>query len=1031
MLASSPKTRLAVPSVSVLASPWLQHSCCVGSYAGGYSNLYTFMFVFLVLLRGACVFTELIEVGQHEDANQALYDIITDSQTRRRQWSKTYEGIMLKLMELSVDLRKPHMVKEALHKYRATCMQSNVASLDEVVRYLVKLAEERTEAARSKVDQDAVAYADDLEEDAVETPETLLLEAAGNALTKERVDRQEVVPWMRFLWEVYRVGLDIVKSHSKLEVCYHEMAERAFAFCTKYKRFMEFRRLSDMLRQHLNQLIHYPRHSPNDVKITDADTLQKFLETRFTQLYAAVQLEHWQEAYRTIEDIHAIMNMSKSRPRPQHMSVYYDKLMQVFWVSGNYLYHAHALWKLYTLSVKQNRNLSAADTKTLASRLMLAALSIPVYDAQSAVLSDSYGVMSDVLGTPMSENAARHGRMASLLNYSSAAERGTLINELVAKGVANACHDELKDLLDLLEGDMAPLQFSDRTKKILAFVESNPVLAEYAMPLRRVAIYRLLEQLGRVYDVMRLSDMKRVASFATYEEVEDTALTALKTRSLAVRFDHQHQCLRFESELFSTDGMRSQLGRLARRMALASKMLTEKSLIAAETAADREVLALSFEREKAATQRRRAAIAAAKTCAKDEESRILARRALIERRKEDAERRTAEAVRQKKQAAAREMAVAERARKTAEAKRRYDEQQARESRIASGEAGRLAMSDELGGGGQGVIGGDVEGDAEREARMTKERELELKNQREMEKRVQQLALHMNYAERALRENQWDKLKDLHTKEAEYQVVQTQEMARREVSEAEARHARALVDKSCTARIMPELQKYLAVLMVRVDRDFDSWAQKERARVAAIEAQEEAERLAREEQERREAEEAERKRVEAVEAEEAERVQQETEERERLRAESGGKYVPLALRAARSGTALPVVEAPSPAIAVAKVRDGDSFGRSAPPGGDVRPRIVNSRANTGDSGAPERNGVSARPSFSSFGNRARDGQVDGTADGPGRPSSRYSAPGRDAGPPSAAKAGAGAPTPTESAPLQRRRFINSKKMAAEK
>jgi translation initiation factor 3 subunit A len=724
--------------------------------------------------------TELIEVGKVESAQQELYDIITDSQTRRRQWSKTFEGIMMKLMELSVQLRKPLMVKEALHKYRATCMQSNVSSLDEVVRYLVTLAEARTEQARASVDNASFTDTDDLEEDAMETPETLLLEAAGHSLTKERVDRQEVVPWMRFLWEVYRVTLDIVKSHSKLEPCYHEMAVRAFAFCNKYRRFMEFRRLSDMLRQHLNQLIHYPRHSPNDVKILDPDTLQKFLETRFSQLSTAVQLEHWQEAYRTIEDIHAIMNMSKTRSRPQHMSIYYDKLMQVFWVSGNYLYHAHALWKLYTLSIKQNRNLSAADSKTLASRLMLAALSIPVYDAQSAVLSDSYGVMTDVMGTPMSENAARHARMASLLNYPAAAERGPLIAELVGKGVSDACHVELKDMYDLLEGEMAPLQFAERTKVILEFVEGNPALADYAVPLRRVAIYRLLEQLGRVYDVMRLVDLKRVASFATYDEVEDTALTALKTRSLALRFDHQNQCLRFDSELFSTDSMRSQLGRLARRMALASKMLTNKSLASVETASDREVVALSVEREKASSKRRLVAIAAARKNARDEEANILARRALIERRKEDAERRTAESVRQKKLAVAREVAATERARKTAEARKRYEEQQAVEARALAGETSAIPDAGDVGSSVGVIGGGETEDDADREARMTRAREMELKNQREIEKRVQHLAQHMNHIERAIREKQWDKLKDAHVNEAESQAVQTAEMARREI-----------------------------------------------------------------------------------------------------------------------------------------------------------------------------------------------------------------------------------------------------------
>jgi translation initiation factor 3 subunit A len=899
-------------------------------------------------------------VGKVESAQQELYDIITDSQTRRRQWSKTYEGIMMKLMELSVQLRKPLMVKEALHKYRATCMQSNVSSLDEVVRYLITLAEARTEKARASVDNASFADADDLEDDAMETPETLLLEAAGNALTKERVDRQEVVPWMRFLWEVYRVTLDIVKSHSKLEPCYHEMAERAFSFCNKYKRFMEFRRLSDMLRQHLNQLIHYPRHSPNDVKITDPDTLQKFLETRFTQLTTAVQLEHWQEAYRTIEDIHAIMNMSKTRPRPQHMSIYYDKLMQVFWVSGNYLYHAHALWKLYTLSVKQNRNLSAADSKTLASRLMLAALSIPVYDAQSAVLSDSYGVMTDVMGTPMSENAARHARMATLLNYPAAAERAPLISELVSKGVSKACHDELKDMHDLLEGDMAPLQFAKRTKTILAFVEGNPALAEYAIPLRRVAIYRLLEQLGRVYDVMRLADLKRVASFATYEEVEDTALTALKTRSLAVRFDHQNQCLRFDSELFSTDGMRSQLGRLARRMALASKMLTDKSLAAVETASDREVVALSAERERIASGRRLAAISSAKKNALEEEVNIMARRALIERRKEDAERRSAEAIRQKKLAAAREVAAAERIRKTAEAKKRYEEQQAREARALAGES--VPVVDVSNGStSTGVIGGgETEGDAEREARMTREREMELKGQREMEKRVQQLAQHMNHIERASRERQWKKLKDTHVNEAESQAIQTAEMAKREVEEGQKRHAQALVDKERTSRIMPELQNYLSELMVRVDKDFDSWAQKEHARAAAILAEREAERKAREEDEARNAVEAQKTRVAVEKAAKEDELRFAAEEKDRMRAENGGKYVPSAMRAARAGGAVGGAMPPTtrgPAVMSSGLNGGDA---RRPPGGYSGRSL--SGSGLGDARAA---------AFSSFGTRTRD------------------------------------------------------------
>lgn len=801
---------------------------------------------------------QLVDVGQVAEANQALYEIITDNGNRRRQWSKTYEGIMKRLMELSVQLRKPAMVKEALHKYRAMCMQSNVSSLDEVVHSLIAMAEASTEAARTEVGEIVVEGADDLEEGAMETPETLLLEAAGHPLTKERVDRLHVIPWMRFLWETYRVVLDIVKTHSKLESCYHEMAARAFNFCIKYKRFMEFRRLCDMLRMHLNTLIVHPRNTPNDVKITDSDTLQKFLETRFTQLSTSVTLQHWQEAYRTIEDIHMIISMGKTKTKPVHMSIYYDKLMQVFWVSGNYLYHAHTLYKLYSLSVRQNKNLSQGEQRTMASKLLLAALSIPVYDAQSAVLSDSYGAMSDVLGAPTSENSLRHTRMASLLGYTSPAERGALIKELLSKGVLKDCHPELHGLYDLLEGEMAPLQFSERVKEIISFVEGHEILKEYTLPLRRVAIFRLLEQLGRVYDVMRMENVKKVASFALYSEVEETALTALKTRSLSLRFDHQNQCLRFGSELFSTEGMRSQLGRLGYHMAKASNMLTEKSIASDPSPNEMEIVTVAREMLAKGAARRLAAIQTAKSAAPNEEKKVLLRRELIERRKEAAERRNAEMVKQKKLRIASELQAARDRAKKAEAARKEKEAQLRLQKNQEEAAARL-----------GVPGVDaLEDDAAREERLKREKEAEFRQMAELKKKAQAYAMHLNHVERALREEQWGALEKSHEEEVDNLSRVLEEVAKNTLEESKARHALAMEEQEKTLHIVPAFERYMDTIMEDVDGDFEKWVNSERARMEEQKAIELAEREA----------------IEKQEQEEADRIEMEREEQERMREE---------------------------------------------------------------------------------------------------------------------------------------------------
>lgn len=101
----------------------------------------------------------------------------------------------------------------------------------------------------------------------------------------------------------------------------------------------------------------------NAVSLTSPESLAFHLETRFSQLNVACELELWQEAFRSIEDLHALMSMAKKPPKPQLLANYYDKLARVFLVSENYTLHAYAWYKYYTLSKNQNKALSAEDLK--------------------------------------------------------------------------------------------------------------------------------------------------------------------------------------------------------------------------------------------------------------------------------------------------------------------------------------------------------------------------------------------------------------------------------------------------------------------------------------------------------------------------------------------------------------------------------------------------------------------------------------------------------------------------------------------
>lgn len=65
--------------------------------------------------------TEFLEVGKKQPALDVLYDVIKSK--KHRTWQKIHEPIMLKYLELCVDLRKSHLAKEGLYQYKNICQQ--------------------------------------------------------------------------------------------------------------------------------------------------------------------------------------------------------------------------------------------------------------------------------------------------------------------------------------------------------------------------------------------------------------------------------------------------------------------------------------------------------------------------------------------------------------------------------------------------------------------------------------------------------------------------------------------------------------------------------------------------------------------------------------------------------------------------------------------------------------------------------------------------------------------------------------------
>ncbi len=110
-------------------------------------------------------FTEFVDVGTKEAALDVLYDVIKSK--KHRTWQKIHEPILRLYLTLCVELKRSVSAKEGLYQYKLICQQINFASLEEVVRFFLKLAEDTAENARQQ-SRDQVLV-EDL--DQLETPE--------------------------------------------------------------------------------------------------------------------------------------------------------------------------------------------------------------------------------------------------------------------------------------------------------------------------------------------------------------------------------------------------------------------------------------------------------------------------------------------------------------------------------------------------------------------------------------------------------------------------------------------------------------------------------------------------------------------------------------------------------------------------------------------------------------------------------------------------------------------------------------------
>ena len=819
---------------------------------------------------------ELIHVGQPHAALQALHDVITSK--RHRTWQKVLETIMFKYVELCIELKKGRLAKDGLIQYRIVCQQVNVNSLEEVIKHFLKLATEKAESAQAAAAasaSDAALAVGDLE--AENTPENLMLKSVSSESEKDRADRETVTPWFKFLWEAYRTILEILRNNNKLEALYAMTANRACAFCVEHKRTTEFRRLCEIMRNHLANLQKYKdqRDRPD---MTLPETQQYYLETRFEQLKAAAKLELWQEAFRTIEDIHGLTIILKRSPNPKMMATYFAKLTKVFWVSENYLYHAYAWYKLFNLSKTYNRNLTPEDLKAMASTVLLSAVAIPPYESRTSA-SPSLQEL-DIA-------KERDVRMATLLGYTldpkrdprEVLSRKALLSELISKGILSLVSTEARQVWALFEKEFHPLDMCKHAQTVFTTLSPEAVELSAASPIpsiefaqflprmRSLAVVRMLQQSSQVFQTMKLKTLQKNVPFLEFSQVERILVDATKGGAVSVRLDHQNQCVRFEGDQLESNNIKNHLVTMAKKLKNAIGMMYPEAPQPSSKINISELLAKVENEHKLA----------------------LARKVIIERRKEEQERILQEQEREIEEA----RAAAQKLHEENEAKRLEEERRTREATRIRQEMEEkekqealalLAEAEKRNKGKKGFKIKLEEGQKlDKRSLMEDAIKEQIKERQDMERKLVRLAKMMDHLERAKREEEVPLI------EAAYKVKMTEdEQYHKEMQLQNAeKHRKAwetnVEEKKRLARMADDKESFSSAIISRRSEEFESLRLEREERINELRTLRKAERqLARRREYVRRLQQIEEEAKTA--AADAERERREEEERARKAAE---------------------------------------------------------------------------------------------------------------------------------------------------
>ncbi|KII63200.1 Eukaryotic translation initiation factor 3 subunit A [Thelohanellus kitauei] len=476
--------------------------------------------------------TEFLDHGKRDSALAVLFEALRVR--RGKSWSSSLEDVMTKFVNLCLNMKNTQALRDGANQFKLLCQLTNVGSFEAIMRHFFDLCIEEADKAREQSREKTLT--EDL--DQIETPETIILKSITETTRQDRAEHHLLVPILKFTWEAFRNILDTCKNNRNFERVYSDVCRKAFSFLVKFERRTEFRKLCDVTRGHLNLIIKYTQHTMS-IDLTDSSSMDTQLQIRLGQLDAAMSLELWTEAFRTMEDIHYLLRLTKKPPHPKILAIFYQKISVVFSKAQVPIFHAIALFKLFILIKEHKKGFKPDELIKISSTVLAAALSVP--------LDSEYNDLTSIL-VAYAEQSTPALQLSSILGLNAVPTRRTLIEDLIKASIPQYADPSVVKIFNMLNGSMNLKICGEVSQAILEIPESlKEELSIYFDPIQKIAYTRLLVHISQVFSCVYMDQLLMYSKLIHYDRVFSLTFEAHHKNLVKFLYDDSEGLLTFIS----------------------------------------------------------------------------------------------------------------------------------------------------------------------------------------------------------------------------------------------------------------------------------------------------------------------------------------------------------------------------------------------------------------------------------------------------------------------------------------------------